>query len=314
MSRLTLLHINIIGVVVAVALGAALYFTLITSAQDRIKKNQTEYNNVKTEADKLPQAKASLKKAQEAKATAERDWGIFQSQYTPVIGYNSNWDRVETMIKLFWPNNGRSWPERFMRTVRQYMQQEAKTNGIVWENPGVLVLGPYGPDPNTIDLSIPPGDGLGENGTIHYTFPMAVRAKSLPSLLRHIKNWPSIRGAGVPVVENLNLSGNSPNLRATYDLTLTIILSDAEVKAIPPVEPRVGGTGGGRGAMPGFGPGGRMGAPMMGPPGMIGPGGMPGGMMAPEPAGPFPPGGGARMFAPRVGTGAPAGAAARPGR
>ena len=46
MSRLTLLHINIIGAVVAIIVAVALYFTIITSAQDQITKNQSENTEV----------------------------------------------------------------------------------------------------------------------------------------------------------------------------------------------------------------------------------------------------------------------------
>jgi len=258
MSRLTLLHINIIGAVVAIIVGVALYFTIITSAQDEVKKSEDVYKQVKARADKWDENDGTLKKALAAKAQAETAYARYQDQYMPTLGYTA--DRLTTMQKVFWPNNGRSWPERFIRTINSHMAREQKQNGIVWENKGVVALGPYGPDPNAIDAG-QTGEGLGP--VLHYRYPMAVRARSLAGLLNHLRDWPSVRGIGVPVIENWQMTGNSPELRATYDLTLTIITHEEP----PPLNPRIGGqqTAGGGAA------GGGMYSGMMGGRGMSGP-------------------------------------------
>src|SRR5207302_10510007 len=81
MSRLTVLHINIIGVVVAIIVGLGLYFTLITGATDQ---KQTEEGKLKAILDreaKLPAATAALKKAMADKASAETDYKIFDQIY-----------------------------------------------------------------------------------------------------------------------------------------------------------------------------------------------------------------------------------------
>ncbi len=264
MGKLTMLHINIIGAVVALIVAGALYYFLIQPANKQIEENQVAYNGVKERADKLPAARRNKEKAEKDKADATAQYAQFEAQYMPILGYTN--DRLSTMRTVFWPNSGRSWPERFIRTYRAHMAQEQKARGIVWENPGVLRLGPYGPDPNTIQAGMFPGEGLGENGTIHYRFPMTVRARSIRALMDHIRAWQGVRGMGVPTIENFQLAGNSPNLIAQYDVTLTIIVRDA----IPPVEPRIGGQQGGSGGFgggfPGFpggmpGPGGFSGAP-----------------------------------------------------
>ncbi|MCC6730494.1 MAG: hypothetical protein IT208_14255 [Chthonomonadales bacterium] len=279
MSRLTVLHINIIGLVVVILVGVALYFTMITSAMEQQRTAKQEHDSVVQVADTLPTARRALETAKKEKALADAQYRVYEAQYMPVLGYTG--DRLTTMIRVFWPNKGRSWPERFIRTLRGHMRTEAKRHAIVWENPAVLQLGPYGPDPNSIDLG----------PVLKYTFPMAVRARNLSSLMAHVTSWPRISGAGVPVVEGLQISGNSPNLRASYNLTLTIIVHEM----VPPTDPRVSGSGGG-----GRGGGGMMG----GPPGLMGPGGpmgrgssamgpmggppmMSGGMAGPMPGGPM---------------------------
>ncbi|MBM3494248.1 MAG: hypothetical protein FJX72_08005 [Armatimonadetes bacterium] len=266
MSKLTLLHINIIGVVVALMVGAGLYFTIITGAMKTKADAQAALDEVQGRADKLPTATRALEKAQKDKAVAEAEWSVFERQYMPVIGYTDN--TLTTWMKVFLPNKGRSWPERFIRTVRGHMERERKANGIVWENPGAIVLPAYGPDPNTIQVGAA-NEGFGP--VLHYAYQMSVRARSIEKLMQHIRSWSSLSQAGVPVVDGLQVAGNSPNLSATYNVTFTIIVRD---KTPAPVT-RISGSGGGTGGM-----GGGMGGPMGGMgmmPGMAGgPGMMPG--------------------------------------
>ncbi len=290
MSRLTLLHINIIGVVVAIIVAVGMYYVLITPARDQIAAAEKDQGEVFAQADQLPGNKKKRDDAIKAKQQAEADYGRFESQYMPVIGYQPT--RMQTMIRTFWPNRGRSWPERFIRTFRGHMSRESKLNRITWLNPGVLQLGPYGPDPNAINAGMGQGDGLGESGALHYAFQMQVRAPSLGALMRHVRDWNTVRGMGVPVVEGLSVTGNSPNLEATYTVALTIIVHET----FPKPDPRVGGaasSSGGGGAMGMRGPMG-MGGPMgmSGPP--MGMSGGPMGMAGPMSMGgaPMPPGGG----------------------
>ncbi|MGC8667601.1 MAG: hypothetical protein ACP5VE_05755 [Chthonomonadales bacterium] len=260
MSRLTLLHIHLIGLFVAIVVGLGLYFLVITKAQEQIKTNQQEYEAVKADADKLPAAKAALKKAQEDKARTERDYAFYNANYMPVLGYTN--DRVTTMARVWWPNNGKSWPERFIAGVRRFMDAERKKYGVQWLNPEVITMGPFGPDPNSIDM----GDA---NNTLKFgPYALSVQAKSYPLVMAHLKDWTSVRGLGVPTVEGVTLTGTSPKLIASYAVTFTVILKEK----VPPTDPRVGGAGGGRGGFgamggPGgmmFGPGGPMGGSMMG--------------------------------------------------
>jgi|JRYG01.1.fsa_nt_gb hypothetical protein len=272
MGKLTVLHINIIGAVVAVIAGVALYFTIITAGADEIQKAKAEFDGVKARADKFEIAKNNLERAKKDQETAIAQYKVFEAQYMPIIGYPAERDSaagLRTMMRLFWPNQGRSWPERFIRVFRNHMNGEQRALGVVWENPGVLTLPAYGPDPNTIQVA-QPGEGYGP--VLHYSYQMAVRATSLDRLMRHIANWNSLRGIGVPVVSGLQITGNSPELRASYTVTLTIILTDEEAKRIPPQNPRISGSGG-QGGGGGFGPGG------------FGPGGFGPGFTAPGPGG-----------------------------
>jgi hypothetical protein len=250
MSRLTLLHINIIGVVVALIVAGGLYFTIITGAIDARTKAESDLKGVKDREAQFGTHEAMLAKANRDKVEAEKNYALYKRDYIPVIGYKTN--RLDTMRYVFWPNNGKSWPERFRRTLSAYMNGERRRNGVVWLNPEVTAMGPFGPNPNTIDAGRQ-GEQLGP--VLHYDYQMQVRAPSMSALNRHLRNWPSIRKAGVPTINGLQVTGNSPSLQATYNLTLTIIVEEP----IPALDGRLGGTssggGGGGGGRGGFGGG-----------------------------------------------------------
>jgi hypothetical protein len=250
MSKLTLLHINIIGVVVLLIVSVALYFTVITGAQDQIKKNQDTFKGVEDRANKLKTAENNLKTAQADEIKTKADYAIYRKQYTPTIGYTGN--RMADLMRYWWPNSGRSFPERFIKGFRAHMNKETRKFGVTWENPEVLTLPANGPDPNSVDM----GDNT--NKTLVFgPYAMAVRGKSFQDLMRHLADWNTAGGIGVPVIDGLQITGNSPSLTANYNLTWTIILEEP----IPPKDPLLGG--GSAGGAPGGG--GMMGGgPMMG--------------------------------------------------
>ena len=241
MSKLTKLHINIIGAVVAIIVAVGMYFTLITGAQETKEAALKKQSDVFGRADKLAANKKSYEKAVADQKLAEQNYAVFEKQYMPIIGYTG--DRLTTMMKVFWPNNGKSWPERFQKRFNSWMAGEQRAYGIVWDNPTVIAMGPYGPNPNTIDAGAA-GEGLGKDSGLHYTYQMQVEAKSIQAIMNHIKHWPALSGIGVPVVSNVQITGNSPNLTATYTLTLTLILHEK----IPDADARVGGSSSGGGA------------------------------------------------------------------
>lgn len=292
MSRLTILHISIIGAIVTIIVGVGIYFTLITGAQDARQKAEATYTADKGVADTKTQHLKELAAAQKAQAAAIADYSVFENQYMPRM-YDGATTVTGWLVNDLWKYNGKSFPERFRKAINSYMASERKRNGIVWDNPGVTALPPQGPNPNTIEFG-QQGEHLGD--VRHFSYPMQVTGPNLSALMRHVKNWPRIANAGVPVVDGVNITGNSPNLTMTYTLTLTLIKKKGE--PTPADDPRVGGEngegaggggfgGGGFGGMrsggPAFGPGGPMGpgAPRMsGPSGMSGPPPQAGGMMS----------------------------------
>jgi hypothetical protein len=239
MSRLKALHIHLIGVFVAAGVAAGLYFTLIPPASENVKTQKAAYDAVHTEAMTRSREEQGYKKAVADKLDAEARYRVYEAQYMPKFGFKST--RLATMRYVFWPNHGKSWPERFIKTVQTHMDRQTKANGIVWLNPGVITYPAYGPDPNGIPKYI--GGDLAQP-IFRYSFPVEVQAPNMTRLLRHLQAWYRIRNAGVPVVEGLQIAGNSPNLQAKYNVSLTIIMHDT----LPAANPRIGGSDAAAGA------------------------------------------------------------------
>lgn len=252
MSRLTILHINIIGGVVSVILAVGLYFLLIPPAQKKIKQNQAVFLDVQGRAMSRATNENNLRNALADQQRVAVLYGAYRNKYMPGLGYQQN--AIRTMMTVFWPNQGKSFPERYAAALRKFMNGEKRSNSIGWNNPGVISLGSFGPDPNTIDA-----DGVGGKfgPVLHYTYPMQVTAKSFAGLMRHIRNWPAIGRCGVPVIDNVQISGNSPNLNATYTVKLTVMVDE---KA-PTPDSRVSGSSAAGGAGGPGGPGGMRGYP-----------------------------------------------------
>lgn len=270
MSRLTILHINIIGVFVAIAVGVGLYFLFIPKARTAINKNQQLLASTQQTADTLPTAQSDLKKAVADKISLTKAYKVYEAQYMPTLGYNSN--EVVTMLRVFMWNYGHNWPQRFKNAVFSFMNSQQRDNDITWVEGKSMTFGPFGIDPSTIKADAF-GGGVssqcqGYGPVLNYTMNMLVTGPSMNALLHHVQSWTKAKGIGVPTVSDVHMFRVYSTLFCRYTVTTTIILHEKN----PVYNPRISGTPSGAGGQGGAGG-------MMGGPGMMGGmSGMPGGM------------------------------------
>lgn len=255
MSKLTALHVHLIGLFVAALVAGLLFYTLIPKAQENVKAQKAAYDKVQADASTRPAKEREYKEAVAKKEVSEKEYARYEKQYMPVLGFTH--DRLTTMEKVFWPNHGKSWPERFLKAINAHMDRERAVNGIEWLNAGVITFPGSGPDPNTVELF---NTGDQNQPIMKYSFPVSVQAKNMDRLMRHIQGWYHIKNAGVPVVEGVQVAGNSPALQAQYNVTLTIIMHEK----LPNYVPRIGGGGGAAGGGSAGGAAGGAGASMLG--------------------------------------------------
>jgi len=251
-----LLHINLLGIGITVVAALFLFFLIIKPKQEDIKAVQTDTAQIQSQGgtqQSVDEKKRALKQAQAQGVKTQEEWVRNSSVYMPDLKLNGP-DVLSTyetrLIKI---------PAYFGQYVTNWYAQQSKYG--VRLDPGVTFPVPaFPPDPNavsTVDHLTLPGDGK--------TWPVSLSAQNFDAGMAHLRRINSMRGHGMPVIDGVALSGQSPNLQITYNLALYVIPPKPPVAA----DARIGGAAGGAGGM-----GGGMG----GPPGMPGMGGGPPGM------------------------------------
>jgi hypothetical protein len=285
MSKLTLLHINIIGIVTTLLLAIILFFVLVKPKQDDIATTQASLKST-IDAHGTPedvaQHKKDLEKTKKDAAFQQAEWAKQAQYYMPALPYT---DKSDPMQAYFFQPVGtkgnqrygfRDLPTVYGRWLTAWY--DAQRNSGVARQPGTeFPIDAFPPDPNyiaTIDHLTFPKDGT--------PWPVNLDCKSFDDAMAHLRRFNTMQKHGMPVVNNVALSGQSPHLNLSYTLALYII----PATAAPPADPRINGAKTGAAAgMGGMGGmmGGMRGMPGM-PPGMMGgsiPAGAPigGGMM-----------------------------------
>jgi hypothetical protein len=258
MSKLTALHINLIGVGTALVLSLILYFVLIKPRNEEVQTTKTTTEGIRssggTQAAVDGKKRDLAAKIVEVKQTQEA-WAVNEEKYMPRIGFGTT-----DMLLPTYENKLISLPTYFGERLTAWY--EAQRDERVSRLPGVeFPIESFPTDPNAISsltsLKFPMRD----------KWQVQMEAKDFDAAMAHLSRFNNLRGLGMPVVNNVALQGTSPNLLLSYDLALYIIPRQPP----PPSDPRLtgaanaagagaGGGGFGGGARPGFGgsPGGGM--------------------------------------------------------
>ncbi len=247
LSRLTALHISLIGLGAALVLAVILFFALINPKKGDIETVTAQAASIEKDGgtqDQENQKKTELAREQKKSKDTEAQWQVSAAQYMPNINFGTSNNLLDTYFNTItklpteWGLYVSSWYDAQRdRGVSRVPGQEFPVAG-------------FPTDPNAIaslkSLTFPQDK----------PWPVTVEAKNFDAAMQHLRSFNSMRLHGMPVVNNVTLQGQSPNLILSYDLTLYVIPS----KAPPETDPRLGVTTAGAGG--GFG-GGRM---MMGGP------------------------------------------------
>ena len=240
----------------------------------KLAADQTEQNGG-TDA-KINQKKTELASTKKDAAKTEADWNVNVVKYMPSFPYN---DKTNDLELYFFPPVGKSskgqlYGFRDIPTVwGQWVTAwyDAQRNSGVAREPGTeFPIPEFMADPNQLTTRLAdhltfPADGK--------TWPVRMQCKTFDDAMNHLRRFNSMEHHGMPVINNVALAGQSPNLELSYDMALYIIPRTAPPKTDPMI-------GGGTGA-PGAGGGGGFGGPGFGGPRWDAPGAMGGsaGMM-----------------------------------
>lgn len=234
-----------IGIVATVVVAAAIFLLGIRPTLANIDEHEKHNAQLEAKVARIPEGRALVALAEQKVKEAERKLARYENQKMPVNTIDlsdrlSAWEQYHDMVREI-GHKLQAWP---MKTGvnRQFAVQ----------------LPPPPTDPNALPDKL-------------IAFPLGavtVRASSFQGLLDHVKRWNRIPNLLV-LTDGMAIQGTTPQLTATYNLTVYVYprARGGQLGAPVPSIPGGGGGGGFGGGMPGGG----MGAP----------GGMPGGIRGP---------------------------------
>ena len=258
LSRVKLSVIHGIGITVVLIVALIMFFAVIKPKREQVQTINKEAESTEGAGGTLDGVKKKAKELVKAKKDAAdtvAKYAIVEKAYMPDLGLDKG-DLIpayeNSLIKM---------PEKWGKWITNWY--EAQRNLGIARLPGVeFPVAAFGSEPNAIAglayLKIPQGA----------PWHVALEAKDFDSALAHLNRFNRMTGHGMPVVTNVQFTGQSPNLTLSYDLALYVI-----PKAPPlPADPRIGAAGAKPGGMSGQQMGMMGGGPQMG--GMGGSGAM----------------------------------------
>lgn len=256
MDKVSKLHISLIGGGAALVLALILYFAMIRPSNEKIRIAQGAISTAEaaggTET-KIQQNKKAYKDDVDNSNLVHDKWRISDMRYMPEIPLNDPdlLRSYEFSIKDLPTRYGKWITAWYDLQIRMGIRRQSGTDFAL----PALVKIPN--DIATLDhITLPDQAGKPWN--------VAVEATSFDAGLAHIRKFLTMTGHGVPVVDNVALTGHSPHLSMTYTLALYIIPRVKPTPADPVISPAptAGGAMGGPmgGSMGGPMGGGRMGA------------------------------------------------------
>ncbi len=277
-------HIWLISGIASLIIFLVVFFVAIKPANDDAASLASQAAGIEGTGgtqEAVVQHQGDLRKAKSDAVKAKVDWQVNSVKYMPQLPFSKS-DKPGDLINIyeFRSVDGKpgfkSVPTVWGTWITNWYKAQHK-DGVDLAPGTSFPIPAYSSDPNQLsDIS-------------YLTFPsaatswnVAVYCKTFSDALAHLKRFNSMRDHGMPVIDNISLTGHSPDLLLTYSLRLYVIPGQMPPAQDPRIQLSSGSAGGGRG-MGGMGMG-MMGGPpgmMGGPPGMMGPGGPPAGMMGP---------------------------------
>lgn len=211
-SKVRRIHVVIIGVVVALILGAGQYFALISPTMAQIKSLEDEKAGHEQARAELPKAQQELAKAKADALSAKLQLARYEDRYMrlgPARELLSMADRTKAMVLL--------WKEQ-ADTLAPLLERSVKKSGVRLLTPITVPAPPS--DPNQIpkeQISIP------LSIQVSGSFPQIVK------FLRSIPNFPRLIQ-----ITNVTLQGESPRMVAQVDFTVNYLPRDSDkAKDVP---------------------------------------------------------------------------------
>ena len=256
MSKLTALHINLIGAGTAIILAIILFFALIKPKTEDIDTSSKATAAAETAGgtpERLKTHEQDLVKSKKETHIINTSWAVNQNRYMPRIAFSPQ-QKSTNLLNLYafsgLYSDGKLYGIRDLPTVwgvkvkKWYDAHDRE--GVTRDFGQDFPIDSFSTDPN--DISKLQSITFPQSKPWHVT----VVAKTFDADMLHLRRFNSMRGFGMPVVDGVALAGQSPNLNLSYDMALYVIPPSAP----PAPDPVIAGGGGGApagGGAPGFG-------------------------------------------------------------
>ena len=233
LSKIKKLHVMVLGVLACVVVGVGFFFLLIKPVAAKKAQVQKDLEASKQVADQLPSAMRALDEAKKTVAKEQAKLGAYERSKMPNLSFAS---RDTGMVQL--------WHEQ-VEVLGPTLVRWAPKGGVRLISDVSVPAPPTNPNDIATDLIKVPIGKLDVVGDFQ-------------SIMNHIRAWNAC--PRLVSVDKPSISGMSPYLKATYDLTVYIFPRGS---AGPQIQ--MAGTGQAQGGMMAAGAA-PVGSPMMGRP------------------------------------------------
>ncbi len=200
LTKISVLNVGLIGLMVALNIGVAIFFMVIRPTQARIAILDSEITKYSSRAAERGRVEAELEAAKEDQQKQRQDWAMAMATLMPDLDLT---DRIKA-LPAFWRE-----PERTQRVLEQFLNSQTSRNQITSVSHSFSFPAP-GTDPN----ALPWPEWQVDFGQ------QQVRG-SFKQILDHIRRWN--QAPRLVIVDGLSLSGISPQINASYTARMLLI-------------------------------------------------------------------------------------------
>jgi len=253
MNRLLWWHWLLIGAGASLILFLILYFAVIRPKNIETTSVRSDAESIETTQGGTPASvaakKTELKKAKEDTARIQQAWAVESAVYMPTIEFDKDPLRAYEAVQRtgVYRINGKTYGVKDLPTLWgkwiTYWYASQIRDGIIPASS--FPIEAFSPDPNDV------------SNLTSISFPQTkpwdveVIAKNFDAAMNHLRKFNGIKKHGMPVVDKVAISGQSPALRLRYALQMYVIPPTPPPAKDPKINP-TGSTGGGGGGMGGM--------------------------------------------------------------
>lgn len=200
LTKISVLNVGLIGLMVALNIGVAIFFMVIRPTQARLTILDGEIQKYSTRAAERGRMEADLEAAKEDQQKQRQDWAMAMASLMPDLDLT---DRIKA-LPTFWRE-----PERTQRVLEQFLEEQTRRNQIVSVSHSFGFAAP-GTDPNALPWP-----------EWQVDFGQQQIRGSFKQILDHIRRWN--QAPRLVIVDGLSLNGTSPQINASYSARMLLI-------------------------------------------------------------------------------------------